>query len=163
MDSPEPEDVQAFFERFGPVTVEEDPDFPIEVPTPEADDSPMHWFLESVPGLETRTVAPINEKARAPPAAAAPAAAAAGAQQWWTLEENRLLKESVALQRDRHGRPQWKAIADCIPGRTAQECRCRWRRVESARILTLAGQVGKNICKKCKVPRRGHDCPFIIR
>lgn len=47
----------------------------------------------------------------------------------WTLEEERLLKEAVAM----HGTSNnWQSVADHIPGRTANQCMAKWRRSSAA-------------------------------
>ena len=50
----------------------------------------------------------------------------------WTYDENRVLLMSVHEYVDSRGRPRWAQVAKGLPGRTAQEARCRYRRISDA-------------------------------
>ena len=47
----------------------------------------------------------------------------------WTAVETELLRELVMEHTDATGYPRWQQIAQGLPGRSAQESRCRWQRV----------------------------------
>ena len=44
-------------------------------------------------------------------------------------------------------------------GRTAQEARCRYRRITDAQVRRQRGETFRNKCHTCGQPRRGHVCP----
>jgi len=50
-------------------------------------------------------------------------------QTWWTEDEDELLRSLVATTTDSKGRPMWTTIVKRMPGRSAQEARCRWQRI----------------------------------
>lgn len=81
----------------------------------------------------------------------------------WSLDENATLLARVALRecQDRQGRPQWSQIAQCLPGRTPQEARGRWRRIRDARKCVELGETRRNRCLTCGQLRRGHICPGV--
>ena len=81
----------------------------------------------------------------------------------WTYEENEIL---LVRMRDSHcldsrGRPKWDLVAEGLPGRTAQEARCRWRRMNDAKKRRKGGETFRNKCSTCGQPRRGHICPGV--
>ena len=81
----------------------------------------------------------------------------------WTYNENEILLVRV---RDSHcldssGRPKWVQVAKGLPGRTPQEARCRWRRMNDAKTRRKGGETFRNRCKTCGQLRRGHICPGV--
>jgi hypothetical protein len=66
----------------------------------------------------------------------------------WNSEEDRLLLDLIDL----HG-TCWKTIVGSFPTRTASSIRNRHQR-----IVNGTKQVGKNICQRCGMIRRGHTC-----
>lgn len=80
----------------------------------------------------------------------------------WEFQENNTLFSLVKENIDSRGRPKWGAVAKGLPGRTAQQARCRWRRIEDARSRRSRGEKFRNICQVCGELRRGHNCPGVI-
>lgn len=78
----------------------------------------------------------------------------------WTLEENEALLRLVTEEVDDRGRPRWAMVAKGLPGRTAQEARCRWRRISDAQNRRERGDKTcfRNKCHACGQFRRGHVC-----
>ena len=81
----------------------------------------------------------------------------------WTYEENEIL---LVRMRDSHcldsrGRPKWAQVAKGLPGRTPQEARCRWRRMNDAKKRRKGGETFRNKCSTCGLSRRGHICPGV--
>jgi len=76
----------------------------------------------------------------------------------WTLDENSILLERVTENLDSRGRPRWAYVAKGLPGRTAQEARCRYRRISDAQARRNRGERFRNKCHTCGLPRRGHVC-----
>jgi len=79
----------------------------------------------------------------------------------WSLAENGILLERVKENCDSRGRPRWAYVAKGLPGRTAQEARCRYRRITDARVRRERGERFRNKCHACGQPRRGHVCPGV--
>merc|ERR1719218_57565 len=79
----------------------------------------------------------------------------------WSLDENDILLKRVSENTDSRGRPRWAYVAKGLPGRTAQEARCRYRRITDAQVRKARGERFRNICHACGQPRRGHVCPGI--
>ena len=72
---------------------------------------------------------------RAKAATASPADAAGrgtSGMRKWTAAETELLRELVEEHTDAGGYPRWANIAQGLPGRNAQESRCRWQRVRNS-------------------------------
>ena len=84
--------------------------------------------------------APTAVVKAAPPrrakAAPAPPVDAAGrgtsGMRKWTAAETEHLRELVGEHTDAGGYPRWANIAQGLPGRNAQESRCRWQRVRTS-------------------------------
>ena len=57
----------------------------------------------------------------------------------WTAAENDLLRSLVATTTDSKGRPMWTTIIKHLPGRSAQEARCRWSRIRARFPKELGG------------------------
>ena len=79
----------------------------------------------------------------------------------WTYDENCVLLMRVREYVDSRGRPKWAQVAKGLPGRTAQEARCRYRRVSDAETRRKRGESFRNKCHTCGQTRRGHVCPGI--
>jgi hypothetical protein len=79
----------------------------------------------------------------------------------WTLDENEILLMRVRECIDSRGRPKWAAVAKGLPGRTAQEARCRFRRISDADTRRKKGESFRNRCHTCGQLRRGHVCPGV--
>ena len=79
----------------------------------------------------------------------------------WTYDENETLLMLVRdpTLADRRGRPKWAQVAKGLPGRSAQEARCRWRRISDAETRRKRGETFHNRCRTCGQLRRGHICP----
>lgn len=77
----------------------------------------------------------------------------------WNFQENNTLFSLVKENLDSRGRPKWQLVANGLPGRTAQQARCRWRRIEDARHRKSRGEKFRNKCHVCGQLRRGHNCP----
>lgn len=77
----------------------------------------------------------------------------------WNFQENNTLFSLVKENLDSRGRPKWQLVAKGLPGRTAQQARCRWRRIEDARHRKGRGEKFRNKCHVCGQLRRGHNCP----
>ena len=123
------------------------------------------------PGSGPAVVEPaVVEPAVATPAsglhASAPVqqgAATAPKREPWTYDENAILlvrlSDSHCL--DSRGRPKWAQVAKGLPGRTPQEARCRWRRMNDAKTRRKGGETFRNKCSTCGLSRRGHICPGV--
>jgi hypothetical protein len=72
----------------------------------------------------------------------------------WGYAENMALQRLTRQCVDARGRPKWDAVSRGLPGRSAQEARCRYRRITDSRP-------GVNRCKVCHQIRRGHICPGV--
>ena len=59
--------------------------------------------------------------------------------------------------------PKWSTIAGHFPGRTVSSIRNRYKRLHAAEKARATGQVTKNRCQLCGVPRRGHICQVKLR
>jgi len=79
----------------------------------------------------------------------------------WTFDENDILLLRVKDNVDSRGRPKWAAVAKGLPGRTAQEARCRYRRISDAETRRKRGESFRNKCHTCGQLRRGHVCPGV--
>jgi len=79
----------------------------------------------------------------------------------WTFDENDILLLRVHDYVDSRGRPKWAAVAKGLPGRTAQEARCRYRRISDAETRRKRGESFRNKCHTCGQLRRGHVCPGV--
>lgn len=79
----------------------------------------------------------------------------------WTYDENDTLLMRVSTYIDSRGRPKWAAVAKGLPGRTAQEARCRYRRISDAESRRRKGESFRNKCLTCGQLRRGHVCPGV--
>jgi len=79
----------------------------------------------------------------------------------WTYDENDILLMRVRDYVDSRGRPKWAAVAKGLPGRTAQEARCRYRRISDAETRRKRGESFRNKCHTCGQLRRGHVCPGV--
>ena len=79
----------------------------------------------------------------------------------WTYDENDILLLRVRDYVDSRGRPKWAAVAKGLPGRTAQEARCRYRRISDAETRRKRGESFRNKCHTCGQKRRGHVCPGV--
>mmetsp|Transcript_17859 Transcript_17859/g.36297 ORF Transcript_17859/g.36297 Transcript_17859/m.36297 type:complete len:266 (+) Transcript_17859:129-926(+) len=79
----------------------------------------------------------------------------------WTYDENDTLLNRVKDYIDSRGRPKWAAVAEGLPGRTAQEARCRYRRISDAETRRKKGESFRNKCLTCGQLRRGHVCPGV--
>lgn len=77
----------------------------------------------------------------------------------WAFDENETLLTRVREHIDSRGRPKWALVAQGLPGRTAQEARCRYRRISDAQARKSRGESFRNKCHKCGQKRRGHVCP----
>lgn len=77
----------------------------------------------------------------------------------WSFQEDNRLTDLVQKCTDAAGRPRWKEIAANLGSRTAQECRCRWRRLREGEEHMRLGK-SKNRCSRCGMLRRGHSCVF---
>lgn len=76
----------------------------------------------------------------------------------WSFEENVTLLKRVKAKVDSLGRPKWADVAEGLPNRSAQEARCRYRRIIDAERRRLRGERFRNVCHKCGQLRRGHVC-----
>jgi hypothetical protein len=65
-------------------------------------------------------------------------ALAAGSTGTWTEDEDIMLKAAVQI----HGGKNWNKISALVPGRTATQCRDRWRHVLNLSIALTAGSMG---------------------
>lgn len=79
----------------------------------------------------------------------------------WTYDENDILLMRVQEYIDSRGRPRWAQVAKGLPGRTAQEARCRYRRISDAELRRKRGESFRNKCHTCGQLRRGHVCPGV--
>jgi len=79
----------------------------------------------------------------------------------WTYEENDILLMRVKEYVDSRGRPKWAQVSKGLPGRTAQEARCRYRRISDADARRKRGESFRNKCHTCGQLRRGHVCPGV--
>tara|TARA_B100000787_G_scaffold159223_1_gene137175 strand:+ start:2817 stop:3494 length:678 start_codon:yes stop_codon:yes gene_type:complete len=79
----------------------------------------------------------------------------------WTYPENCILLGRVHDNLDSRGRPKWAAVSKGLPGRTAQESRCRYRRICDAETRRKRGESFRNKCHTCGQLRRGHVCPGV--
>ena len=79
----------------------------------------------------------------------------------WTYDENGVLLMRVHEYVDSRGRPRWAQVAKGLPGRTAQEARCRYRRISDAETRRKRGESFRNKCHTCGQTRRGHVCPGV--
>ena len=86
-------------------------------------------------------------------------AAAAPKNDPWTYDENEILLVRARDCLDSRGRPKWAQVAKGLPRRTPQEARCRWRRMNDAKVRP--GATFRNKCSTCGQPRRGHICPGV--
>ena len=79
----------------------------------------------------------------------------------WTYDENGVLLMRVHEYVDSRGRPRWAQVAKGLPGRTAQEACCRYRRISDAETRRKRGESFRNKCHTCGQTRRGHVCPGV--
>lgn len=79
----------------------------------------------------------------------------------WTYDENGVLLMRVNDYVDSRGRPRWAQVAKGLPGRSAQEARCRYRRISDAETRRKRGESFRNKCHTCGQTRRGHVCPGV--
>jgi len=59
--------------------------------------------------------------------------------------------------------PKWSTIAGHFPGRTVSSIRNRYLRLHAGEKARATGQVTKNRCQLCGVPKRGHICQVKLR
>lgn len=52
----------------------------------------------------------------------------------------------------------WREIVKSLPGRSEQSVKSRFKRIQWGRKQQEAGQVGKNNCGVCGLPKMGHSC-----
>ena len=88
-------------------------------------------YASTAPAPAVKAAPPRRAKA----ATASPADAAGrgtSGMRKWTAAETELLRELVEEHTDAGGYPRWASIAQGLPGRNAQESRCRWQRVRNS-------------------------------
>ena len=86
----------------------------------------------------------------------------------WTSDEDAALLKAIDVNRT--SKTNWKQVEAAVQlamgvgaaGRTASECRCRYRRMMDAaapyKPRQPAATIGRNKCHRCGAKRKGHTC-----